>query len=140
MLNQSDNKEFDELIKDIEKLKFLMVDKTLKNFGPLEYKKLKNDYLNEDYENVMTSRLEGRNFDMYMKDKKGSSLGTVLLVNDSTNLYVLDMIGTIDLTKAGSLFNTIDQSTDIGQRIRNFADHKDKRKDDKEKGENKSDH
>ena len=63
MLNQSDNKEFDELIKDIEKLKFLMVDKTSKNFGSLEYKKLKNDYLNEDYENVMTSRLEGRNFD-----------------------------------------------------------------------------
>ena len=138
MLNQSDNKEFDELIKNIEKLKFLMVDKTAKNFGPSEYKKLKNDYVNEAYENVMTSRLEGRNFDMYMKDKKGSSLGTVLLVNDSTNLYVLDIIGTIDLTKAGSLFNTIDQSTDIGQRIRNFADHK--HKDDKDKDENKSDH
>ena len=122
MLNQSDNKEFDELIKNIEKLKFLMVDKTSKSFGPSDYMKLKNDYVSEAYENVMTSRLEGRNFDIYMKDKKGSSLGTVMLVNDSTNLYVLDMIGTIDLMKAGSLFNTIDQSTDIGQRIRNFAD------------------
>ena len=137
MLNQSDNKEFDELIKNIEKMKFLVLDKASKNFGPLEYMKLKGEYVAEEYESVMTSRMDGRNFDVYMKDKKGSSLGTVVLVNDSTNLYVLDMIGTIDLSKAGALFSTIDQSTDIGERIRNFAEHKDKKE---KRKEDKSDH
>ena len=130
MLNQSENKEFDEMIKDIEKMKFLMVDKGTKNFGPNDYKKLMNDYQSENYESIMTSRYDGRNFDIYVKDAKGSP-GTVVLVNDSTSLFVLDMIGTIDVTKVGSLFSTIDENTDIGNRIKSFMNHgkKDKNKD-----------
>src|SRR5882672_3282400 len=54
MLNQAENKEFDEMIKDIEKMKFLMVDKTSKNFGAPEYKQLKKDYQSESYESIMT--------------------------------------------------------------------------------------
>ena len=59
MLNQTENKEFDEMIKDIEKMKFLMVDKSTKNFGANEYKKLMKDYQEENYESIMTSRYEG---------------------------------------------------------------------------------
>jgi hypothetical protein len=74
----------------------------------------------------MTSRSGGRSFDIYMKDKKGSSLGTVVLVNDSTNLFVLDIIGTIDVSKASSLFSAIDESSDIGKQIKGFTDRKEK--------------
>ena len=38
MLNQTDSKEFDELIKDIEKMKFLMIDKTKVKFSTADYK------------------------------------------------------------------------------------------------------
>ena len=50
------------------------------------------------------------------------------MVNDSSDLYVLDMIGTIDVSKAGALFSAIDDSSDIGKRIKDFATKKDKRK------------
>ena len=76
MLNQSENKEFDDMIKDIEKMKFLMVDKNSKNFGTDDYKKLMKDYQAEKYESIMTSRFDGKNFDIYVKDAKGSP-GTV---------------------------------------------------------------
>jgi hypothetical protein len=33
MLNQSEDKSFDELIKDIEKMRFLMIDKANSKFG-----------------------------------------------------------------------------------------------------------
>jgi hypothetical protein len=125
MLNQTDDKDFDQLIKDIEKMKFLMIDKEDK-FGKNEYKKLISDYQAESFEPIMTSRHQGRTFDIYLKDKKGSSLGTVVLVNDSTSLYVLDIIGTIDITKASSLFSAIDESSDIGKQIKNFTDRKGK--------------
>src|SRR3954471_2618191 len=62
MLNQTENKDFDEMIKNIEKLKFLMIDKNSKQFGAVEYKKLKQDYQAEHFESVMTSRYQGRNF------------------------------------------------------------------------------
>ncbi len=140
MLNQSENKEFDEMVKNIDKLKFLMVDKTSKNFGVQDYAKLKKDYQAEDYESAVTSRYQGKNFDVFIKDKKGSSPGTVVLVNDSTSLYVLDMIGTIDVLQAGKLFSTIDESSDIGKKIRNFTEHKDKKDKEKDKDKEPSDH
>lgn len=124
MLNQKEDKNFDEMIRNIDKLKFLMVDKSTKKFGSKEYQKLLSDYRAEHYESAMTGRMEGRNFDVYIKDEPR---GTVVLVNDSTNLYVLDMIGTIDASKVGTLFSTIDQSTDIGEKIKNFTEHKGKK-------------
>jgi Domain of unknown function (DUF4252) len=120
MLNQTDNREFDEMIKNIEKMKFLMIDKSNKSFGSADYKNLIKGYKGETYEEVLTARADGRNIDVYIKDKKGSTLGTVILVNDSTSLYVLDILGSIDVSKASSLFSTIDQSSDIGQKIKSF--------------------
>jgi len=128
MLNQTENKEFDEMVKDIEKMKFLMVDKSSRGFGKQEYQKLLGDYQAEDYEEIMTSRYQGKNFDIYIRDKKGSKLGTVVLVNDSTNLFVLDIVGKIDVTKAGALFSTLDSNTDIGKQIRGFVDTKNRAK------------
>jgi len=120
MLNQTDNKEFDEMIKNIEKMKFLVIDKSKTNFAAADYKKLVHDYKSETYEEAVTSRYQGKSLDVYLKDKKGSTLGTVVLVDDSTSLYILDILGTIDVRKASQLFSTIDQSSDIGQKIKSF--------------------
>lgn len=122
MLNQTDSPEFDELVKDIEKMKFLMIDKIKLKFADTDYKKLLTRYSAEAYEEIMTTRYKGKNFDIYLKDKKGSTLGTVMLVNDSTSLYVLDILGTIDVGKATKLFSAIDESSDIGQKIKSFID------------------
>ncbi len=129
MLNQSDDKDFDELIKDIEKLRLLMVEKTKNNFGTDDYQKLLKDYKAESFEEVMTMRHDGKNFDIYYRDRKGSKApGTVILVSDSTNLYILDMLGTIDVRKAGKLFSTIDNSSEIGNRLQSFMSHDNKKK------------
>lgn len=121
MLNQQEDEDFDELIKHVEKLRFLMVNKGTVKFGPEDYKTLTGDYRRESYEPIVNSRIDGRNFDIFLRDTKGSTPGTVVLVNDSTNLFVLDIVGTIDVSKAGSLFSMIDGSTDIGKKIKNFS-------------------
>jgi hypothetical protein len=131
MLNQSDNKDFDELIKDIEKMKFLMIDKTKSNFVDADYKKLKASYGSEQYEEMMTSRFQGKNFDVYIRQDDGHVKGTVIMASDSANLYVLDIIGRVALDKATSLFSTLNQSTDIGQRVKDFVSSDDKSKDKK---------
>jgi hypothetical protein len=120
MLNQKEDKAFDELIKDIEKMKFLMIDKG-KAFDAAQYKTLVSGYKSESFEEIMSSRYQGRNFDVFLKDDDGRTEGMVVTVNDSTNLYVLDIVGSIPLDKVTSLFNAIDGSTDIREKIRNFA-------------------
>lgn len=54
MLNQTESKEFDELIKDIEKMQFLMIDKTKEKFSNVDYKKLLSGYKGESYEEMVT--------------------------------------------------------------------------------------
>ena len=125
MLNQTDNKEFDELVKDIEKMKFLMINKKEKNFGPSDFKKLVTSYKSETYEPIMTSRFEGKNFDVYLKEMEGITKGTVILVNDSTNLYVLDILGRVPLNKVSSLYKTLDE-TEISKRVKQITGHRSK--------------
>lgn len=121
MINQNEDKEFDALIEDIEKLKFLMIKK--ENFAKNDYQKLLTDYKSESFEEMMTSRHEGKNFDVYMKN--GKSKGMIVAVNDAENLYVLDIVGSIPLNKVTKLFSTIDESSEIGKRIKDFgSDHK----------------
>jgi len=80
---------------------------------------------------MMTSRFQGKNFDVYIKTEDGRVKGTVIIAIDSANLYVLDIIGRVALDKATSLFSTLDHSTDIGQRMKDFVISDDKSKDKK---------
>src|SRR6186997_3580655 len=52
MLNQQEDKDFDALIKDIEKMKFLMIDKKT-SFDNGGYKKLVSSYKAESFEEIM---------------------------------------------------------------------------------------
>ena len=109
-------------------MKFLMIEKN-KDFN---YKKLTSGYKSESYEEIMTSRMDGKSFDIFLNEAKGKTKGMVVLVNDSTNLYVLDIVGSISLNNATKLFSTIDESSDIGKQIKEFT-----KKDDKNKKEEK---
>ena len=127
MINQAENKDFDALIKDIEKMKFLMVDKP-SSFSKADYKKITTDYKGESFEEVMTSRYQGKNFDVYLKQSGGKTKGMIVLINDSTSLYVLDIVGSIALDKVTSLYKAMDESSDIGTQIEKFATRNDKKK------------
>ncbi len=120
MLNQAEDKAFDELIKDIEKMRFLLIDKKESAFGKDELTKLIADYKAEAFEAAMTSRHDGKNFDVYLKAHDGQTEGMLILINDAENLYILDILGRIALDKVTSLYTTLDQSTDIGSKIKAF--------------------
>lgn len=128
MLNQAEDEDFDELIKDIEKMRFLMIRKNESDFQEGDFRKLLSDYKAESFQEALTSRHEGKNFDIFIREQNGKTKGMLVLVNDSTNLYILDILGSIALNKINKLYTTIDQSTDIGGKIRAFTagskDHK----------------
>lgn len=122
MINQKEDKDLDALIKDIEKMKFLMIRKPA-GFNSADYKKLTADYKAEAFEEMMTSRMEGKTFDVFAKEKDGKTKGMLVLINDQENLYVLDIVGRIALDQVGKLYKAIDGSSEIGQKIREFTGH-----------------
>ena len=121
MLNQTGDKDFDELVKDIEKMKFLMIDKAELKFSPKEYSTLIKGYQSEDYENMMSARSNGKNFDVYLREDNNKVKGTLILVNDSSKLYILDIIGRVQPNQAIKFFNALDQNSDIAQKLKGFA-------------------
>lgn len=129
MLNQTEDPGFDELIKDVEKMKFLMIKKDSK---ALDYKKVISDYKKESFEEAMSSRHQGKNFDVFFKSSNNKTKAMLVLINDDSTLMVLDIVGSIALDKVTNLYSKLDESTDIGKKIREFTggDHTDKRKDD----------
>jgi hypothetical protein len=134
MLNQAEDKEFDELVKDIEKMKFLIIDKE-KGFTPKDYTNLIKGYKSEDYESMMTARSNGKNFDLYMREDNDRVKGTVILVNDSSQLYVLDIVGRVQPNQMTRFFSKLDGNSDIAQKLKSFTNMDDEdRKRRKEKG------
>ena len=116
-------------------MKFLVIDKNKSSFTNNDFKKLLKGYQGEEYEEMMTSRFQGKNFGVYIKSNNGRVKGTVILANDSTNLYVLDILGRVALDKATALFKAIDGNADIGKKISDFMrDDDDKPKKKKEHG------
>ncbi|HEY0744146.1 MAG TPA: DUF4252 domain-containing protein [Chryseosolibacter sp.] len=133
MLNQQNDPNFDELIKNIEKMKFLLIRKDEKTFANGGYKQIVSDYKKEAFEEIMTSRFEGKNFDVFLKEKDGKTKGMLVLVNDKESLYVLDILGSININKVTDLYSTLDKSSDIGKQIKAFTDQgKDDEDDDDE--------
>lgn len=122
MINMKEDKEFDELIRDIEKMKLLIVKKDSRG---IDYKKLVTDYKSESFEEIMTSRHEGKSFDIFLKEKGGKTKGMLVLVNDTDNLFVLDIVGSIALDKVTKLYSVLDDSNDIGKKIKGFVHQED---------------
>lgn len=133
MINQTADPAFDELIKDIEKMKFLMIDKGNGRFDAGAYKKLVGDYKSESFEEIMTSRFQGKNFDILLKGSEKKTEGMLVLVNDEQSLYVLDIQGFINVNKVTELYKKLDGSSEIGKKIKEFTNRSDDRSDSRKK-------
>lgn len=119
MLNQKEDKDFDAVIKDIEKMKFLMIENS--SFNSASYKKLVGKYKAESFEEIMSSRFDGKNFDVFLKEQEGKTKGMIITVSDSAKLYVLDIVGSIALDKVTKFVSSLDQNTEIANRIKSFT-------------------
>lgn len=121
MLNQNEDKEFDDLVRDIEKMRFMLIRKQAGNFAQADYKQLVSDYKKEAFQEIMTSKHAGKSFDVFLKEDSGKTRGMLVLISDSTNLYVLDILGSIALDKVTKLYTTLDESSDISSKIKAFT-------------------
>jgi flagellar motility protein MotE (MotC chaperone) len=121
MLNQTEDKEFDDLIKDIEKMKFLLIKKDEFAMSSEEIKAVSAGYKAEAFEDVMTAKHDGKLFNVYLKENKGKAAGVVVLVNDSTRFLVLDIVGSIELNKVTHFFQSLDKNTELGKKIKQFT-------------------
>lgn len=95
--------------------------KKANGFATSDYQKLVTDYKAEKFEEMMSSRYQGKNFDVFVKEKNGETKGMLVLVNDAENLFVLDILGRVAMDKINSLYRTVNENSEIGEKIKSFT-------------------
>ena len=111
MLNMQDNEEFAELIRDIDKMKFLRIEKSAADFSRAEYNDLVEGYRGESFEDLMTMRSQGANLNVFIKEKNKTTNGLVILMEDEENFSILDIKGAVPLKRIAELVSQL-QSAD----------------------------
>ena len=107
MLNQTDDEDFAELIKDIDKMKFLRIDRKTNAIEQSEISALIADYKDEDFEDLMTMRHEGMNVQVYIQEDDGVTTGLVFVMTDNESLSVLDVKGKVPMNQLANLISKV---------------------------------
>lgn len=107
MLNQDDNPDFIEIIKDIDKMKFIRVNKLEEGLKKEDYNQLVKDYYDEDFEDLMTMRHEGMNVNAYIQEDDGVTTGIVILMQDDQTISILDIKGTVPISKMATIITKV---------------------------------
>jgi len=107
MLNQTDDKDFEELIKDIDKMKFLRISKESSGLTNDEVKGYISNYKDEDFEEMMTMRHEGMNVQVFIQEDDGVTTGLIFLMDDKESLSVLDVKGKVPMNQLANLISKV---------------------------------
>lgn len=110
MLNQDNNEEFEALIKDIDKMKFIRIDKKENEVSDSDFKAMVADYRDENYEDMMTMRHEGMNINVYIQEDDGVTTGLVVLMRDVESVSILDIKGQVPLNQLTNLISRVQEA------------------------------
>lgn len=107
MLNQTDDEDFAELIKDIDKMKFLRISRKENKITQAQITDLIADYKAEDFEDLMTMRYEGMNVQVYIQEDDKVTTGLVFIMSDEESLSVLDVKGAVPMSQLANLISKV---------------------------------
>jgi hypothetical protein len=108
MLNTENEPEFEDLIKDVEKIMVLFYDKEKQQLKDHQIDGLKNELLNEKYVPLIFINEKGSEINLYKRDRKNKTVGFAALIDNTKKLVIIDVKGSIDFRKFMDFKNKID--------------------------------
>lgn len=111
MLNTENNPEFADLLKDIEEIRVLNYDKATVKFSNEDIRGLKTALQDEKFNSIMELQEKGNSIHLYSREKHGKTVGFVAIIDNTENLVLIDLIGSIDVKKFMELKHQLDTRT-----------------------------
>jgi len=99
MLNTENNSEFAEILDGIEEIRVLNYTRSEQKFDKDDLARLKGDLQKETYNTIMMINEKGNSINVFGRERKGHTVGMVAIIEDTGNLILIDLIGTIDIKK-----------------------------------------
>lgn len=112
MLNKENDPELADILNGIEEIKVLNYNKQNRAFKADDVVALKTDLDKESYKNIMMIRENGNSIQVYNREKKGKTYGFVAIIENTENLILIDLIGSIDIKKFMALQKKIPFKTE----------------------------
>lgn len=114
MMNMTDDPDFHEMIKDIDKMKFLRLDKEKDEVDNQELNDLIARYHQESFDDLMNMRSEGMKFNIFIQEKNKVTTGLVILFEDKESFSILDIKGAVPLSRIAELATKISDAVEGG--------------------------
>lgn len=113
MLNTENSPELAAILDDIEEIRVLNYQKSTQKFGKNDIAALKSALAEESYNNIMMLNEKGNSVNLYNREKKGRTTGMVAIIENSQDLILIDLIGSIDVKKFMELQKKIESSSGL---------------------------
>lgn len=94
MVNLNKDKDFNDMVKDIKKLKIILTDKKSR-LNKEEIKTLKKGIKAEDYKDMVMVNAGKQSIHVYVKEKDSQPIGFAGIVNTDSSLIVIDLEGKV---------------------------------------------
>jgi hypothetical protein len=108
MLNNENEPEFADLIKDIDKVMVLLYEKEKQKFNTQDIIELKNNLQKEKYVPLLIINENNNTINLYKRDRKEKTVGFSAIVDNKESLVIIDVKGSIDFKKFMEFKNKID--------------------------------
>ncbi len=108
MLNNQDNPELKDLLKNIEKIVVLNYANEKEQFTSNDLNELKENLKKEGYVDLMTIKNDKNDIHLTGLQKKGKMIGYVAFANTGEGLVIIDIKGSFDISKFMMLKNKLD--------------------------------
>lgn len=112
MLNIDDDPDFARMIRDIEKIKVLRVDKDEDNFTSEALVDLKGDLNDRGFEELMVIKSKDYNIGVYILEDDDDIEGYFLLMDEDENFTAIDVLGSMAV---GDISQLVDKIKDVNE-------------------------
>lgn len=113
MLNVNDDPDFARMIKDIEKIKVLRLNKKEDHFNEKALSELKDDLDNRGFEKLMTVKNPDYDIGVYIHEDDDDILGFFLLMDEDEDFMAIDVLGSMPVGDISQLVSKIKEAKDI---------------------------
>ena len=113
MLNLDDDPDFARMIKDIEKIKVLRIDKDVDEFRKEDVTSLKADLTDDGFEQLMVIKSKDYDIGVYILEDDDDIEGFFLLMNEEENFTAIDVLGSMAVGDISQLVEKIKDVKDL---------------------------
>ncbi len=113
MLNVDDDPEFARMIRDIDKIKVLRLDKANDNFNSQELASLKAKLNDKGYENLMVVKSKELDVGVFILEEDNDTKGFFLLMDEDENFTAIDVLGSMQVGDISQLVTKIKEVKDL---------------------------